>query len=451
MAEAMAGNGAALEKAIDDAIDLDADAFDIRILRGFAASIAGRYREALDHFTEAVHLRPNSVTAHALLAITYTDLSQWTEAQTTCRKLDALVVDSPEDLLFKGVAVGALDPREGLPLIDEAMKRKQMNLCYLYSTTIRSTWAAETADIAEAERALEDAATVRNLFRGRAPPITASLGACLYSAMAYHSHGNLVRERENLEKGEQFARLLNDEFPDDLDGCSEVCELEVYRAWGKGVKPIFPRRVADLRRRTGDHAMRYFEALEHFIAGRHREALAVLGDGHDVQGLDDLRLFATLESGGDGRELNDLLTRWKNSAYQDEGWRLFFLRLAGGDDAHAMRDMRARMQAGAKLAPIPGGRQVAFESYFRSEDADREAHLLRDVAGFHRAEIYAYFHLALRELGAGRREKGKVWLVRTVSIPNPNSACWHASVVFLDRLNRDPTWPHWPKCTPGAD
>ena len=451
MAEAMAGDRAALEKAIDEAIELDADAFDVRILRGFAASIAGRYREALDHFEEATRLRPQSVTAHSLLAVTYIYLSDWGQAQRARRELDGLPVESTDDLLFKGVAIGMLDATEGLPLIDQAMARKPIHLAYLYSTNIRSTLALETADLVQAERAIEDAATVRNLFRGRSHAINESVGACLCAAIACKTRGLLDRQHELLEKSAQFVRTLNDDFPDDASAVLTVCEWETFRAFDKGVKPSFPAQVSRVRRSSGDHGLRYFEALDHFLAGRDREALAALGDVYDVQGLDTLRLFVTLEVGGDGRDLEALLRRWKDSAHPDDGWRLFFGRLAGGDAEGAMRHMRKRMQAGYKLDPQTAGKQAAFENYFRSEDPDREARLLRDVAGFRRAEIYACFYLALRELGSGHRDQGKVWLERTVTLPYPYSACWHASVIFLDRLNHDSAWPHWPKIAKATD
>jgi Flp pilus assembly protein TadD len=79
MAQAMAGNFTGVDKAIDEAIALEADAADVRILRGFAADQKGNSSEAIEHYTEAVNFRRDSVMARAGLTMAYasaTDLEK---------------------------------------------------------------------------------------------------------------------------------------------------------------------------------------------------------------------------------------------------------------------------------------------------------------------------------------------------------------------------------------
>jgi hypothetical protein len=323
------------------------------------------------------------------------------------------------------------------------MAAKPMSIGYMFATNVRATWAAEVSDGAAMERALEEAATIRQLFRGRPQALSESLDAYVWAAVLFRSLNQRDRHAEAVARADQLAQALAAEFPDNVECLLARCGWGIYQAAERGAPLRLPAELSRVRRATGDHSLRFYEALAHYRAGRDRDALAVLEGVRNVQGVDWLRMAILFGLDSQRSQLDAELDAWGRDQSQHDGWCQYHARLALGQAAQGYRELRAALEGGYALAPLPGGKQAAFEAFFRSDAPDRESRLLRDVGGFRRSEMTATLHIALNHLGTGNRDEARRWLLKAAEYRIVNSSRWQVCVAFLERMAADPAWPPW--------
>ena len=443
MAEALAGNLGAVDKAIDKALDLDVDAADIRILKGYVAYVSGRSAESIDHFQQAIKRRPSSVMAHALLAMAYDDLMQFDEEDEISRKIETLKVELPEDLLFKGALLANWDPKRGLLLMDEAMTIRPMNIGYLMRCDARCWWAMEVSDLSEMERALEEAATARQLFRGYPKPILSSLWAETSACIVYGHHHLVEKRSQALTRARKYAEELK-AYPDYIAGLPARCDLAWVEAFDENKSLVIPPELTKMRERTGDLRLTWYEALMLYRAGRDADALRVLNSLKRESRVDELRVLVMLGLPDQKDRVSPILEDWSrdhSSIYKARC--LFSTRLALGQADLARTEMRRKLEVGLKLWPLPNGLETAFRTFYLSNDPGREDQLVRSAAGVRSARAQAHSYVGLRQLGSGQRGEAMLSFQKTAETRALGMGCWFLSLAFLERMKVDPNWPAW--------
>src|SRR5262249_27442913 len=207
---ALAGDFPSAKQAIDTAEQLGAANWEVQLLNGYLHLHAGRSEEAIADFQRAVGLRPDSVMARALLAHAYGTLAEWAKAATALRELESLTPRTPEDLLFKGLAVANFRPEDGLPLMDQAIRQRPSNIAYLLRADARTMRAMDTAAVADAEAAVDDAEFAKRLLPGNNPvALWTSVNARLTAATAYRTHGPAAKGDEALSQADRDAEALS--------------------------------------------------------------------------------------------------------------------------------------------------------------------------------------------------------------------------------------------------
>jgi tetratricopeptide (TPR) repeat protein len=445
MADALAGNFAAVDKAIDTAVTLDADAADIRILRGYVAYVAGRGAEALGHFQEAVRLRPNSVMAHALLGMAFADAMEWDKADEIRRRVETLPIEQPEDLLFKGVLAGYWDPKRGLDLMDEAMAMRPMNIGYLLRGDARSWWALETSNRAEVERALEEVATARLLFRDSPSPIASSLSAEVNASIIYGYFKDTAQRKQALEQAHKYANQLRS-FPNYSEGLITLCTTAELAAFEENRPVAIPPEVTRFLEQKDHLYLTFFQSLIQFRAGRDAESLQALKSLKGGSHVDLLRVFVMMEMPDQKDKLAAILEEWSRDLSSYTTARsLFMIRLAQGQAELAATEMRRKFNLGLKAPPFPNGQDVAYRAFYASNEPDRESKFLQAVTGQRSNEADAHWLTGLRQLGSGERKAALASFQKAAETRSISTYSWELSLAFLERMNADPAWPPWAK------
>ena len=137
------------------------------MLRGWIACFSDRTPEAVEHLEQAVRLLPQSVAARAMLVVAYGHIGEFGEANQTLREMDELSPQSSQDYLFEGYAWQMIDPKKGLPLLEEAVRRRPSALARMFRAEALFNWASETGSVADAERAVQEAEVARQLVPTR--------------------------------------------------------------------------------------------------------------------------------------------------------------------------------------------------------------------------------------------------------------------------------------------
>jgi tetratricopeptide (TPR) repeat protein len=443
MADALAGNLPAVEMAIDTAISLNADAADIRTLRGYVAFVNGDFVASIGHFEEAVRLRPTSMLAHALLAQAYIEEIEWNKASEIRDRIETLAVEQPEDLLFKGFLYGNWDPRVGLKLMDEAMTIRSMNVGHMLRSNIRGWWANETSDTAEMELALDETAAARQLFPHSPNVAVSTLVTEMDAAVVFGEHGLDEQKKQVLSQARKHARELAG-FQEAPVGLGWRCTFERYLAFESGSSVAIPSELSAVRQKSSHVYLVSFDALMHFRAGRDREALQILDTVKGDSQVDALRVIVMLGLADQQNRTKDVLERWSHDRKNPRIAKgLFMIRLALGQEDLATAEMRGKFEAGLQLSTTVSQLRDAFRTYYCSREPEREQRLLHGVRGVRSGETSAYLLIGMRQMGSGQREQAMKSFQRAAELRAIYSESWEFSLAFLERMKADPHWPAW--------
>ena len=438
MVEAMAGNFAGVDKAIDEAIQYEADAADVRILRGFAASHNGRYPEAVTHYEEAVRMRPDSVVARAGLTEAYSGIVDYFKEWDSYRILAAMTPESPEDFLFKGWASYYFDETGSLNLIEEGLRRKPMNIGFLLRASARSNHVFNTASLDDLDKALRDTATSREILRDHPRSLMTGIETQMAAVVVYRIHKLSDNKARAVAEGDKLEAMLAG-FPENPDAANDRILWLMFHSYELGEPLVIPDFSA-IRKRTGNRMLACLEGEDCFRKGKDREAIELLRSQKGNHYADVLRFFATLDSeefaaerenmlkDGDGIEPNGL-----------QQYAIYKMRRAAGRSREATEGLRNFIKGGGKMQKRPYWAQ--WEKYYFSDAADKEEELLKTFADSRYQQGMVFVERGLRYLGEGNRTEAILWLRKAADYIKPGMSGWAWSTSLLDRMKLDPTWP----------
>lgn len=208
----VAGRGADFEgarQAIAEAEAAGASDGKLHFLRGYLALYEQHPDKAIEHLEQAADLLPDDLATHALLLLAYNHAGQMDRYYPRLKTLERFTAHSAEDLLFKGQAVGLAHPRQGLAILNDAVKKKDSLIARVARAEAAARFAETTGSITNIEQALADIAAARNLFPGYKGALVTSFWCNLRAAAIYGEHQLPLKRAQSLEQARLDAGLLD--------------------------------------------------------------------------------------------------------------------------------------------------------------------------------------------------------------------------------------------------
>ncbi|MFO0915129.1 MAG: protein kinase [Pirellulales bacterium] len=435
---ATSGDLKATDTAIMEIEKLGASAGQTRLLRGMVAYFRQDAVDAIRELEQAVELLPDSVAARALLAISYVDSAQFDKYEQTRLKMMELQPSSPEDYLFRGYAREAQEPGQGLEDVNEGIQRRDSPLGRALRTFVWTNRAMDSGKQEDAAQALADA----DVARGMRPDNPMVLYACINARLVA---ANIYREAKLDEKrAEVLAKAAQ--------------EVEAIKAYVGLPNPDYaiwhyyevvgePDKALDLSRRSLDQTGSSVAAINCVLSlyrqGKIAEALASLDQRRQTDVLGNtIRVFLLAESADN---LEPAIDEYEKLAqrYPKNGWELRFrsyvlMFLGRKEDARAcLRDFETPFADSSEWKEFYeamrkfGTGELSEEGYLTSAGVSRWK------------QCYADFEIGLFRLADGDREGAKEYFLKAVNTRAIWLIQWPYSLMFLSRLEQDPSWPKW--------
>ena len=205
---AMSGDFDGAEAAIQKAEQFGASLGWIRMLRGEVALHRNHPGEALQHLEQAVRLLPDSVSAHALLTVTWSEFGDWERFYADLQDLVRMTPTTSHDFLLLGWAQYIARPAYGLSTLDEAIKRRDSGVARTSRAEARTWVAMDTSQVADAERAIEDATVAKAMLPDNPVALARHLTAFLVAAQIYADAGHDEKRAAAIAEAERDLEAL---------------------------------------------------------------------------------------------------------------------------------------------------------------------------------------------------------------------------------------------------
>jgi serine/threonine protein kinase len=458
---AMGGDLKGAEQAIGEAHRAGASRGQLEMLRGQIALHRGESHKAMGHLEEAVEKLPDSVAARGLLAAAYAWDGHWEKYDRTIRAMAQLTPSTPEDFLFKGYAEANLDPTLGLQTMQKAFDlRPMMGVALLLRAEVRAFVAQDTDNLTEAAGAVQDAGYARELLRNNAAALCVSIQAHLAKA-GVHEHRNEPEQRreelklagnyaEELERFTKPATLLPEAVVNrwlyfrEMGRAEEVKVLEELRRASEQTDHVYVTFCYALtlyrRGKPGDfeEALRVLEkprALDKTPGSYNDRLLPFVLAEHDWPG--EQGLPGKYEWPDRARKASDAFAAWAKDGMAVMDARAVFCLLGKKEEAVAA-NKELPQEWLYSLRSKPFRNCLSYNTGKLSADG-----FIREAKDSRWDQCVAHYYVAMMKLAEGDREGAREHFDKVVKtrafIWGPYDMSW----VFLNRLEKDPTWPPW--------
>jgi len=363
------------------------------MLRGGRNLLAGQYDDAILDLVEANRAVPNSAAALGLLAAAHFRNGQWTAYERDMAVLRPMLPNPgrPEDLLFKGLALGYYRPAEGLALLHSLEKVPQpLPKTPMTAAILGEVLVWQAMRTGRREDALEAVNVVESAKLRTATPNPSVTGVSI-SARLLAATLDKDHTPEHLAKAAEDAEQLQAMFKDqpNLPGAVAIRALQLQeldrqdparQLPGHEVSPLEVLQTQYDAARNGLVALHC--ALELFRAGCTAEALTII---NPQRAAPDAFFHMRMEAENPASRESVLLAYGEfrsSSRYQGTSAELFAplipLLLGAKDRAAAdARQYRQRMQESQAFAAMP----VPFEALADFFCGDLSAENLIAAAG----------------------------------------------------------------------
>jgi serine/threonine protein kinase len=440
---AISGDLDAAEKAIEEAERQGVSTGQVRLLRGELAYYRGHVNEAIPHLEQAVQLLPveQSAAARGLLVVAYVYDMRLDDGARELRDLEPIQPISAEDFLFKGAAVSQFDEARGLAILDQAVKQRPSSaIARLFRSDSLANLAANRADPAAADRAIDDAETAKRLLVETSPV------ALWYSANAYQLAAHVYKAAGMDEKYRRAMTLaLKDvEALEPFKQLPDAAYVRTFHYWYFGQKDRTLDELRVLSQRLDTPAVCYPYALLLSWRGSpadFQEVRRIFKRSPRIAPLVILNCLAVAEL--EGREAALEFYPREIPRNTDGTSRVFLdtipLLLGKSDLARAVS--RADRERNLYFRR---NEQVFFHTLLDYlAGVGNETDLLQAAADSRGNESQARYFLGMARLAEGDRTRAREQFQRAIATSCPNTEAYNLSVVFLARLEHDPTWPPW--------
>jgi tetratricopeptide (TPR) repeat protein len=434
-AAAMGGNFEAANGATAEAERLGATTGEVRLLRGLIAYYDGKTEDALEHFEQAVRLMPQSVAAHALLAVAYSEVSRWADYFQTLAKAEQLPAVTRDDYLFKGYAESVEDPDKGLRTLHEAAARGNSPVVRLIRGQVYLNIALYRGGVAAAESAIEDADAARTMLDDNPNPLTLRLSARIALANACAKAGDDQRRREVLARAEQDAEALK-RYRDILEVLVE--RFLFFR--GIGEETVVEDELRRAVEKTGNSAAVYCYAMLLYRKGEVEKAAAVLEQHHADPILHPLWCYVLAElpdgAARSRRVCEELAARdlWAWSMLKPLAvWRFL------GDAKAAEAESRRCLKHPERL-PILNRETVRQLLEYTAGNLSLDE-FEKSLGDSTLEQCEGHFHIAMVLLSQRDRAGALRHFQSCVDSGAFTFVAYDLALIFRERLMNDPRWP----------
>jgi serine/threonine protein kinase len=433
------------EKAIEEAERYEASPGQVRFLNGLVAYYRGHEADAIKQLEVAVKLLPpaESAAARGLLAVAYSYAGRGGDTARMVRELDGISPVTLEDYLFKGAAVGQMDPEAGVKLIDEAVRRRPSSgIARIFRADLQCSLAQVSSDPAAADRAIADVLQARAKLPEPNPvALWISCWVHQVSAGVYQSLGLQEKFKAALDQAGKDAVGLQ-AFPD----LPSAVSTRYSYYWYYGQKDQTLDEMRRLVRKTELPIIAFSLATALYWRGARadlEEAAALLDGQRGNPGSDYVRCFVLAELSGPEAALE----AYRQAAQADlEGQHRLRLRallfMLGRIDQVREESRRDRKEQ----LPFPVRQQVFFHKVLDYLAGDLAEVALVETAATSRFkwdDCLAHYFIGMARLAEGDRAGARASFRQAVETRNLGELHYDLSMVLLDRLERDATWPPW--------
>jgi tRNA A-37 threonylcarbamoyl transferase component Bud32 len=454
LAAAMGGDLEGADQTIEEAERAGASTGQVRMLRGQIALHRGKSAEAIRHLYQAVQLLPKSVAARGMLAAAYAYDGDWVRYDRTIQEMEKLTPSTPEDFLFKGYAEANLEPERGLETIKQAFDRRPMMgiAARLLRAEVRAFVAQDTDDLDVAEGAVQDAKYAKESLPNNPAALWVSLEAHLAKA-GVHEHLDQPKQREaELELAREDADALKrfTTLPDILP------EAAVYRYWyfrevGKEEEVLEELRLAS--ENTEHVYVTFCYALTLYKRGKpgdFEKALSVLETKRAKDNdLTHYRLLPFVLAELDHPNKHDWPARARKACEDFAAWSQDGAAIMDtqtvlcllGKKEDAVKASKALQKQPERFYTL---RRQPILSCLDYNAGDLSADELLQRAGHSRwDQCLAHYNIAMTKLAEGDRDGAREHFDKAFKTRASGWGQYDLSWVFLDRLEKDHTWPPW--------
>jgi len=415
----------------------------VPFLQGHLAFEEGDYDAAAEQLERAAEQLPESVAVQSLLAAAYVGAGWWERYETALAKVEALVPESADDFMFRGLAESYLDPAKARSSLDEAVRGRRLPAALAVRAEVCAHQAMDSGDPADAEAAVTDARLACELLPGNAAALLERLFADEVAAGVY-------RDLEDDERADVFQEAAEADA-EALEPYSHLPSVARTRAWhylysGREEKALEILELALTQADNARNAYRY--ALLLYRRGDSAKALAFLerrprrSDNEEL-----LRMLLIMESPGG---VADALAAYRSlSAKSLDGLAALFrpvLLLLAGDKAGALADSRRLRAATPNLPPL---RREFYEKLAQFNCGElRTQELLASAKNSKWDRCEAHFFIGLSHLAAGEREPAARHFLAAVETRCTGFLAYDWSDAFRLRMEDNPRWPPWIPASP---
>jgi serine/threonine protein kinase len=445
---AISSQFAEADAALLEAEQLGADLAERRFVAGILSHYRGDSEAAKRQLLEACGERPDWVAPRAFLAFVCVNLHDFAGQAEHGNAALKLTPVTAEDYLFRGLMVGTINPRRGLPDLGEAWRRRRSVLAQFTRAEVLSVLADDTGRV-------EDAAPARDAFRGA----RAFLGdAPLVSRTGLYIHCigcNNCRLHGRTEEAKQWLAEGADEFRIASAGAwrthpEVLAARSIYLALQDGSAEALAAENRDMGRRGPQTEACHVYLASLLRRGKTDDALAYLR-GFPDPGPNDLRRWDELTFERAvflvGRDRDAARAECRRAvaeaARSAERWYLVeALSLVGlPEEARQQAD---EFQWAPPLEPEwqelhPFGRRV-FAHAYEGPPLGVEA----EIAGSRMKRVIASDILGFAALGRGDRDEARAWFRKADEHPPVSFSTYLWMRAVRARLLADhPVWPPW--------
>jgi serine/threonine protein kinase len=423
--------------AIDEAQRLGAPAPQMLMLHGQYDLQAGQFQDACDKLEAAAAQLPNSLAAHALLAIAYDANELHEKSAAQLQLLGTFQLVTLQDHLLLGRAQFQGDFDAAIQTLNRAV---QLDKTSVQARMIRGGALVERAmdsgDAEHAERALDDLQIASELLEPNAYLLGNLLQAQLVAATAYQRVGDDARRQQRLDAAAQVAKAL-EAFPDQQS--SQRWRAFYYDYIGDD------QRAIDVWLSAKDRQIAYV-VLALFRLGRGDEALKLCDErlarfphARFTEFFRSVLLSATAETPAPVLAAFELRGPETLDPLNDHRFT-YAVDCLAGNLAKAQAHSRA-IRAALKGNSSPDVWRPELIAYTSGESDDDV--LLSRTGASRIAACQAHYFIGLTRLAAGERAAARRHFQASADLRVFGFLETHISRALLAQLDREPTWPRW--------
>ncbi|MFO0889030.1 MAG: protein kinase [Isosphaeraceae bacterium] len=442
---ALSGDFDETDRAIAQAEALGASTGEVRMLRGQVALYRGDHVLAARELEQAARLLPDRVAPQAMLATAYLWLGQNERSLRILEALGHQPARGPEDYLFLAQAQSYFDSKAALATLEMASGLRGLAPAVrLTRAEIRSNLALQTEDPADVARALEDLSAAKAAMLDGPSVHTQELLAHLAEARVLARLGRVDEERRALDQVRAAADSLG-RFP-------ESPLAATFRNWyldfaGRHEEAI-DGWIRGFGRWPSHGQFANSASIAHFRRGDPSKGEAVLDRfralGGDSVVCESNRPILLLDRSG-SVEAALAAARGVADRYRAEGgpFQLMNFLLLIGRRSQAIELARLGMLGDggtATLSEFNSQNELFLAVLTGKISEDEYAHLARKLPGDELLIRSALFRIRLSE---GDRVGALEHLRQAVKTRLVMYGVYDWTQAFVERMERDPTWPPW--------